>query len=105
MEYLLVLPVPGSSFRDHDEVIHLEERVSAALGEKGKVDGHQIGVDETNLLILTKSPFEAYDLLRGLGEIQARPELRAVYRQIDNADYEVFYGDGAYRFHITEATV
>jgi hypothetical protein len=103
VEYLLVLPVPGSTIRGHDEVIHLEERVSAALGDTGKVDGHQSGGGETNVLILTRNPFEAYDVLRGL-DLDARPELRAVYRQIDDADYEVFYGGGSYRFHITEAT-
>ena len=103
MEYLLVLPVPGSFIRDRDEVFHLEERVSAALGTTGKVDGHQSGAGETSVLILTKTPFEAYDVLRGL-DLDARPELKAVYRQIDGGDYEVFYGEGSYRFHITEAT-
>ncbi|HEV8537205.1 MAG TPA: hypothetical protein VGR87_15985 [Candidatus Limnocylindria bacterium] len=100
MEFLLVLPIPGSSIRGHEEVMHLEERVSAALGTTGKIDGYQSGPGETEFLILTQNPLEAYDVLRGLSDFDARPQLRAVYRQIDKQDYEVLYPEGSFRFHI-----
>jgi hypothetical protein len=100
VEFLLVLPVPGSSVRDREEVMHLEERVSAALGEGATVDRHDAGAGQTDFLILTKSPLEAYDALRGLGDFDARPELRAAYRRLDNEDYEVFYREASFRFHI-----
>lgn len=100
MEFLLVLPIPGSSVRDRDEVMHLEERVSAALGQTGKVNLHDAGAGETDFLILTTSPFEAYDALRGIADFDARPELRAAYRHIDDQDYEVFSREASFRFHI-----
>ena len=100
MEFLLVLPVPGSSIRDRDEVRHLEERVSAALGGTGKVDRHDAGAGETDFLIFTKTPLDAYDALRGFGDFDARPELRAAYRRIDNEDYEVYQREASFRFHI-----
>ena len=99
MEFLFVLPVPGSSFRDNDEVAHLRDRVSAALGETGRVDRRDAGAGETDFLILTKTPLAAYDALEGFGDFDARPELRAAYRQIDN-DYEVYQRDTSFRFHI-----
>ena len=99
MEFVLVLPVPGSSFRDRDEFMHLEECVCAAVGATGKVDRHDAGAGETDFLILTKTPLDAYDALRGFGEFDARPELRAAYRQIDN-DYEVYQREASFRFHI-----
>lgn len=99
VEFLLVLPVPGSSYRDNDEFTHLEKCVSAALGETGRVDRHDAGAGETDFLILTRKPLEAYDALQGFGEFDARPELRAAYRQIDN-DYEVYQREDTFRFHI-----
>ncbi len=99
MEFLFVLPVPGSSFRDNAEVAHLRDRVSAALGETGRVDRHDAGAGETDFLILTKTPLAAYDALEGFGDFDARPELRAAYRQIDD-DYEVYQRDASFLFHI-----
>lgn len=99
MEFLFVLPVPGSSYRDHDEFRHLEECVCAAIGETGKVNRHDAGAGETDFLITTKKPLEAYDALQGFGEFDARPELRAAYRITDN-DYEVYQHGASFRFHI-----
>src|SRR5207248_11675003 len=100
VEFLLVLPVPASSYRDLDEFRHLEERVSQAIGETGRVDRHDAGAGETDFLILTQKPLEAYDALKGFGDFDARPELRAAYVRNDNDDYEVFQRDSTFRFHI-----
>jgi hypothetical protein len=101
VEFLLVLPVPGSSYRDLDEFMVLEERVSAAIGDTGKVDRHDAGAGETDFLILTKNPLKAYDALQGFGDFDARPELRAAYRTTDNHDYEVYQRDSWFRIHIS----
>ena len=103
MEFLLVLPVPGSSYRDLDEFMVLEERVSAAIGDTGRVDRHDAGAGETDFLITTKSPLAAYQALEGFGEFDARPELRAALRRLDNEDYEVYQLGASFRFHITIA--
>jgi hypothetical protein len=100
VEFLLVLPVPGSSVRDRDEVQHLKERVSAALGATGRVDSRRVGPGETDFLILTTNPLDVYDALRGFDDFDARPELRAAYRQIDTTDYEVYQREASFRFHI-----
>jgi len=100
VEFLFVLPVPGSSFRDNTEVAHLRDRVSAALGETGRVDRHDAGGGETDFLILTTTPLAAYDALKGFGDFDARLELRAAYLHTDNDDYEVYQRDATFRFHI-----
>jgi hypothetical protein len=100
VEFLLVLPVPGSSYRDLDEFRHLEECVCAAIGTTGKVDRHDAGAGETDFLIVTKSPLDAYVALEGFGEFDARPELRAAYLRNDNDDYEVYQREASFRFHI-----
>ncbi len=100
MEFLLVLPVPGSSYRDLDEFMVLEERVSAAIGDTGKVDRRDAGAGETDFLILTKTPLEAYNALQGFSDFDARPELRAAYLRNENDDYEVYQREATFRFHI-----
>ena len=100
MEFLLVLPVPGSSYRDLDELRHLEECVCAAIGETGKVARHDAGAGETDFLIMTKNPLDAYVALEGFGEFDARPELRAALLRNENDDYEVFQREATFRFHI-----
>jgi hypothetical protein len=100
VEFLLILPVPGSSYRDLDEFMVLEERVSAAIGDAGKVNRHDAGAGETDFLIVTKSPLQTFDALQGFGEFDARPELRAAYLKNDNDDYEVFQREATFRFHI-----
>ncbi len=81
----------------------MEERVSAALGPNGIVDRHDAGAGETDFLIFTKRPFEAYDALRGLSDFDTRPELRAAYRRLNNDDYEVYSRESSFRFHISVA--
>ncbi len=100
MEFLLVLPVPGSSYRDNDEVAHLRDRVSAAIGDTGRVDRRDAGAGETDFLILTKTPLEAYNALQGFNDFDARPELRAAYLRNENDDYEVYQREATFRFHI-----
>jgi hypothetical protein len=100
VEFLLVLPVPGSSYRDLDEFRHLEECVCAAIGDHGKVARHDAGAGETDFLITTKRPLDAYDALQGFGEFDARPELRAAFLRTDNDDYEVYQREASFRFHI-----
>ena len=92
--------MPGSSYRDLDEFMVLEERVSAAIGETGKVNRHDAGAGETDFLIVTKSPLAAYDALEGFGEFDARPELRAALLHNENDDYEVYQREATFRFHI-----
>jgi hypothetical protein len=100
VEFLLVLPVPGSSYRDLDEFMVLEERVAAAIGDTGKVDRHDAGAGETDFLIVTQKPLEAYSALEGFGAFDARPELRAAYLKTENDDYEVYQLGASFRFHI-----
>jgi len=103
VEFLFVLPVPGSSYRDLDEFMVLEQSVSAALGNTGRVDRHDAGAGETDFLITTGSPLAAYEALAGFADFDARPELRAALRRLDNDDYEVYQRSETFRFHIAAA--
>jgi hypothetical protein len=101
VDFLLVLRVPGSSIFDRAKVIGIEQQVSAALGDIGMIAGHDSGSGETDVLIMTRKPMEAYNVLRGLKEISDQPPvLKASYRQLAVHDYEVVYKQESFRFHI-----
>lgn len=53
MEYMLVLQLPGSSERDLEELLAIEEAVRERIGEAGEVDGQDIGSGEKNIFLLT----------------------------------------------------
>ena len=101
MEYLLVLQVPGSSIRSYQEMAAIERHVAAALGELGKVDGHEAGWGEMRIFILTPKPIEAVDRLREVPEIaDVMAELKAAYRKLGSDDFEVLQLEGRNRFRI-----
>jgi hypothetical protein len=87
--------------REYAELVCIEEHVTQALGDLGKIDGHDTGSGEMNLVIVTQKPIDALAALRGLAEIpDAKPELKAAYRQVGTEDFEVLYPEGSFRFHI-----
>ncbi len=53
---MLVLQLPGSSERDFEELIAIEEAVREKIGEAGEVDGQDIGSGEKNIFLLTQDP-------------------------------------------------
>jgi len=52
MEFQVVLQFSASSAADFDELVALEDQVSAALGECASVDGHDFGSGEFNVFLL-----------------------------------------------------
>jgi hypothetical protein len=101
MEYLLVLQLPGSSMRPHDEVLRIERRVGVALGGLAVVDGHQQSSGEIDILVLTERPIEVLQRINELPEgWEVVPALRAAYRKVDDDDFEVLDGAGPRRFRI-----
>jgi hypothetical protein len=102
MEYLLVLQLPGSQVRGYDEMVGLERRVTRALGDLGRVDGHDATFGDLHIFVLTQRPIEALDRLHaapGISDLVV--DLKASFRRIDERDYEVRLGrDGSRRVHI-----
>jgi hypothetical protein len=60
MEYLLVLQFPASSIKDYDVMVEFENAIIRTLDGFGKVDGHDFGLGEMNIFILTDEPKLAF---------------------------------------------
>jgi hypothetical protein len=100
-EYQLVFQLRGSSQLDFEEMLGLETELRSAIGDLGEVDGHDMGQDEMNIFVLTKSPIRCFESLRSLpGVARAMPRLKVAFRPLDSDDYEVLYPSGLYRFTV-----
>jgi hypothetical protein len=97
----LVLQLPGSSIKDFDALVELEDRIVAGLGNLGEVDGHDMGVGEMNIFIRTDNPkliFEKIMLL--LGACDFMPDLKVAYRDVGKDNFKVIYPAGLDHFAI-----
>jgi hypothetical protein len=60
----LVLQLPGSSIKDYDAMIELEDQISAGLDNLGEVDGHDMGLGKMNIFIRTDHPKLAFERVK-----------------------------------------
>jgi hypothetical protein len=93
MEYLLVLQLPGSQVWGYDAMVGLERRIARALGELGRVDGHDVTFGDLHVFVLTQRPIEALERLHaaaGISDLVV--DLKASYRRIDERAFEVRLG-------------
>jgi hypothetical protein len=97
--FQLVLQFTASSLADFDELVELEERLSAVLGDSALVDGHDFGVGEFNIFIFTSDPKStwktAFDALKMSPRSEGmragfRPKRGSGYTPLWPADLKVF---------------
>ena len=62
------------------------------LGKLGTVDGHDTGLGEMNIFILTDHPKAAFDRVKGiLGEKRLMPEMKVAFRVIGTDEFTVIH--------------
>jgi|HubBroStandDraft_6_1064221.scaffolds.fasta_scaffold42425_2 hypothetical protein len=92
MKYQLVLQLPAVSLKDYDEIVELEEDIIRGLGKLGTVDGHDAGLGEMNIFILTDYPKAAFDRVKGiLGKKLPTLGLKVAFRVIGADEFTVLH--------------
>jgi hypothetical protein len=56
MRYQLVLQFAADSLVDFDRLVALEDRLIEELGQLAMVDGHDFGLGQFNIFVLTDDP-------------------------------------------------
>lgn len=101
MKYQLVLQWSGSSIKDYDEMIAIEDKLIENLSKGSKVDGHDAGSGEVNIFILTDDPAltfsEAKDIL---GNSDRWMSVRAAYREITKDHYTILWPEDLTDFDV-----
>jgi hypothetical protein len=95
MRYQLVLQFRGDSIDDLDELIDLEDRLIARLGDEHLVDGHDIGSGERNIFIHSDDPHAAFAAARSVIPTKLLSRLRAAFRPRAGGKYSVIWPLGA----------
>lgn len=101
-KYLLVFQLEASSIEEFDELLMLEQTISAHLASDSVVDGHDFGCGEFNIFIFTFS-LEA-DFREGLRFLQGRAptmQVKAGYRALTQDEYTVLYPNDLEKFNVT----
>ena len=61
MKYQLVLHFAAASKEDFDRLVALEDTLIGELDDLATVDGHDFGLGEFNIFILTDDPAESFN--------------------------------------------
>ena len=95
-KYQLVLQLPGTSQRDFDLLVLLEESLADALdGTPHEVDGHDFGSGTCNIFIDTDEPIAALALVKEIINPAEYPMLKAAYRSFEEDDYTLIWPDNS----------
>jgi hypothetical protein len=90
MKYQLALQFSAASTEDFDRLVALENRLIGELVNLATVDGHDFGLGEFNIFILTDDPAESVDKAHRVVVDQGVPNaMRSAYRQLDGEDYVI----------------
>lgn len=101
MRYQLVLQWPVSSIEDYDELIRIEDRLLERWSGENEVDGHDFGVAEANIFILTDNPRQAFEEARELlGNDTLWNGVRAAYREVTGNEYALLWPTGGAVFRV-----
>ena len=101
MKYQLVLQWPTSLFRGYDQLIALEDAVTADIGDLGTVDGHDMGSGKMNIFIFTDQPERAFERVKSIPRVaRNRRKPKAGYRALDEDEYTPIYPEGLTRFSV-----
>ena len=99
--YQLVLQLRSTAQEAFNEMVRLEEPLERLLGDLATIDGHDAGVGEVNVFILTDHPIRVFDKVRVLPEVaRLLPNLRVAYRRIGEDEFQVLHPTGPYEFKI-----
>jgi hypothetical protein len=88
MKYRFALRWPESAIKDYDELIAIEKKLIENLSEVGEVDGHDAGLGEVAVFILTDDPKITFsEAMAILGDSDHWLSVRAAYREITQSHY------------------
>jgi hypothetical protein len=92
MKYQLVIQFSGGSTTEFDELIGLEDSLTACITGDARVDGHDFGSGEFNIFVLTNDPNSTFRQIQThISAQRYRASMRAGYRSLDGEAYTVLW--------------
>jgi len=101
VKYQLVLQWSGSSLKDYDEMIAMENKLIENLSGGSEVDGHDVGSGEVNIFILTDDPELTFSEGKAtMGNSEHWLSARVAYREITKSHYIILWPEDLTDFAI-----
>jgi hypothetical protein len=92
MRYQLVLQFGANTTDDFDQLVILEERLIQELGSAATVDGHDFGLSEFNIFILTDEPMMIFEKAHRVVRDQGlQHSMRAAFRELTGERYVILW--------------
>jgi len=100
-EYQLIFQWDASTIENFDSIVETESILRKNLQRKHSVDGHDMGVGEANIFVLTQFPIDAFDeSMRILKGQDALIGVRVAYREVLKDDYVILWPEGLLSFDV-----
>jgi hypothetical protein len=91
-KYQTVLQFPSTTIEDYDDIVEIENRLIEFLGIDHEIDGHDMGLGEMNIFILTEAPEKLFRAVQKLLSSDSRwSEIRVAYREMASCRYTVLW--------------
>ena len=101
MKYQLVLQFAVASSKDLDRLVALEDRLAEELCGLATVDGHDFGLGEFNIFILTDNPVESFDKAHKVVTHQGITNaMSSGYRKADGEHYAILWPTSLKEFKV-----
>ena len=101
VRFQLILQFPATTTKDFDVLVALEEELTRSPPPIAKVDGHDFGMGEFNIFVLTDGPKEAFEVAKVLiQQRQPQPQLRAAYREMAEDEFVILWPLGLAEFTV-----
>jgi hypothetical protein len=95
MKYMLVLQFIETMFVGYNTMLDIEDCLVEALGSEHYVDGHDYGIGEMNIFIITSEPEGAFkECIDAIAAKGLTPAFKAAYRDMEEKVYTVIWPEG-----------
>jgi len=102
VKYQLVLQFTADTTDDFDQLVALEEKLVEGLDGIATVDGHDFGLSEFNIFILTDKPVSIFDKARQIVRDQHLTQhMRSAYRDSTHENYVILWPPTLTEFNIS----
>ena len=91
----------AASTEDFDRLVALENKLIGELDDLATMDGHDFGLGEFNIFILTDDPAASFDKAHQVMAYEGIPNaMRSAYRELDGEDYVILWPSSLKEFKV-----
>ena len=92
MDHQLIVRFPVSAVSDHPAMVRLEAALAGILDDTEELDGHDFGLDEADLFLLTADPVRTFERIKPvLVRAGLLDTLTAAHGATDAEEYTVLW--------------